>query len=313
MPRRLRFVPPGGSLVEVTTRTVQGRYLLRPSPHLNKIIVGILARARERFPVRLHGAVFLSNHYHLLLWAQDAGQLAGFMHYLNGNLAREIRRLHDWPDRVWSRRYQATLVTDEGAAQVARLRYLLAHGAKEGLVASPLDWPGVHSAKALTTGKALHGVWVNRTLESDAVRAGKKLDTAACRETYTLSFEALPCWKELSEPEVAFRVSDLIEQIESEAARLLELQGAEVVGPTRVLSQDPQTRPNRLKKSPAPFVHAASKAARELSREAYRAFFAAYRLAAQSLGAAKLDTPFPEGSFPGGLPFVSPDLPLPAT
>jgi hypothetical protein len=33
--RKLRFVPERGTLVEVTCRTVQGRFLLRPSPLLN--------------------------------------------------------------------------------------------------------------------------------------------------------------------------------------------------------------------------------------------------------------------------------------
>lgn len=45
MPRRLRFIPPEGSLVEVTTRTQQGRVLLRPSP---RTYIGLQeARARE--------------------------------------------------------------------------------------------------------------------------------------------------------------------------------------------------------------------------------------------------------------------------
>ena len=38
MARRLRYVPPGGALVEVTCRTIQGRLLLRPSAGLNDVI-----------------------------------------------------------------------------------------------------------------------------------------------------------------------------------------------------------------------------------------------------------------------------------
>jgi hypothetical protein len=38
----------------------------------------------------------------------------------------------------------AIVVSDEEAAQVGRLRYILAHGVKENLVERVLDWPGVH-------------------------------------------------------------------------------------------------------------------------------------------------------------------------
>lgn len=47
MARDLRYVPPG-SLVEVTCRTIQGRFLLRPSRELNEIVYGILGRAAEK-------------------------------------------------------------------------------------------------------------------------------------------------------------------------------------------------------------------------------------------------------------------------
>ncbi len=51
MGRRLRFIPPEGALVEVTCRTVQGRFLLTPSADLNEIILGVLGRAQRLYPV----------------------------------------------------------------------------------------------------------------------------------------------------------------------------------------------------------------------------------------------------------------------
>src|SRR5687768_17900448 len=45
-----------------------------------------------------------------------------------------------WKEKIFSRRYQAILVSEEEAAQVDRLSYLLSHGAKENLVARPQDW-----------------------------------------------------------------------------------------------------------------------------------------------------------------------------
>ena len=94
MARRLRFIPEGGALVEVTCRTVQGRFLLKPTEELKAIVIGVMARAQELYPVEIHAFVFPSNHYHLLLSVEDALQLARFMNYLNSNLAREAGRLH---------------------------------------------------------------------------------------------------------------------------------------------------------------------------------------------------------------------------
>jgi hypothetical protein len=56
-----RYVP-GPCRVEVTTRTVHGRFLLRPSRDLNDLVIGILARAAERYDVGVVAFVALSNH-----------------------------------------------------------------------------------------------------------------------------------------------------------------------------------------------------------------------------------------------------------
>ncbi|MEA2563557.1 MAG: REP-associated tyrosine transposase [Acidobacteriota bacterium] len=136
MPRRVRFVPEGGALVEVTVRSYQSRMLLRPSPVLNEVVLGVLGRAQRLYGVACLSVVFLSNHWHALLWVDDALQLARFMQHVDGNLSAEIGRpeIHDWPNTMWSRRYQSIVVSDEPAAQIERLRYHLAHGVKEGLV-----------------------------------------------------------------------------------------------------------------------------------------------------------------------------------
>jgi hypothetical protein len=61
MSRPLRFVPAQKTLIEVSTRTVQSRFLLRPSTALNEIVLGILGRAQEIYGVGLCGYAFLTN------------------------------------------------------------------------------------------------------------------------------------------------------------------------------------------------------------------------------------------------------------
>ena len=149
MSRPLRFIPEGGALVEVTSRTIHSRFLLRPGRKLDEIIVGVLGRAQRRYKMRICGYMFASSHYHLLLDVDDARQLSRFMCYVGSNIARKAGRLYRWPEKFWSRRYRAIVVSGEAGAQIERLKYVLANGCKEGLVGRPQDWPGVHAAKAL--------------------------------------------------------------------------------------------------------------------------------------------------------------------
>jgi REP element-mobilizing transposase RayT len=116
--RTLRFVPPG-SLVEVTFRTLHGRFLLRPSARANDLIIGVIGRAQRKYGIAIHGLVVLSNHAHLLLSAESPQELAAFMGYAAGNIASEIGRLHSWRE-FWARRYRAIFVSHEEEAQVRR-------------------------------------------------------------------------------------------------------------------------------------------------------------------------------------------------
>ena len=302
MSRRLRYIPPGGALVEITCRTIQGRLLLRPSAGMNDLIRGVLARAARLAGLAVHAPVFLSNHYHLLVSVVDSQQLAKFMNYLNSNLAREAGRLVRWREKFWGRRFQAVIVSDEEAAQVARLSYILAQGVKEGLVGSPFDWPGVHCAQALTEGTAISGRWHDRTLESKARRRGLALEPQAFVEQEELQLTPLPCWKSLSPEEYRARVQQLIEAIETDARLQQEETGKAPLGAAAVCRQNPHHQPNRIKKGPAPLVHAVAPAVRRSLRKAYFAFHEAYRYAANRLRAGATDFEFPVGAFPPRLP-----------
>jgi len=305
MPRRLRYVPPGGALVEVTCRTLQARLLLRPSPLLCEITLGILGRAQRLSGVAIHAFVFLANHYHLLVSVADAAQLAKFVGHLNSNLAREVGRLHEWKERLWGHRYEAILVSEEEESQVERLLYLARQGCKEGLVSDPLEWPGATSWQAMLDGSLLQGVWFDRTAEGLARRKGMKLGTRAFASPETVVLTPLPAWAHL-EPEVKrARLRELLDLARAEAEAMRQETGREPLGREAVVRQDPDWSPARSKKGLAPLVHAASREVRRAYREAFRLFTAAYRRAAEALRAG-MDAVFPEGCFPPPGPFQRP-------
>jgi REP element-mobilizing transposase RayT len=96
---------PSPTLVFVTCRTLQGKYLFRPGHQFNDIFLGILGRVQRRHEMRSSGVCVMSSHLHLLLLVvEDARQLARFMRDLKSKLAREVNRLTGWRGTVFQPR-----------------------------------------------------------------------------------------------------------------------------------------------------------------------------------------------------------------
>jgi len=304
--RPLRFVQPGDT-VEVTCRTIHGRLLLRPSPALNAGILAVLGRGLARYAVELHGFAFLSNHYHLLATVADGQELARFMAFVNRNISELVGRLHDWRGPMWARRYRSIAVVDD-ASQVARLRYVLGQGCQEGLVTSPMIWPGVHCARALVGRERLAGVWLDRSGLYHARRdRGGEVDESEFQTRYEVRLSPLPCWAGLSAAEWRARCAGLVADVEDEARLVNARMGRVPMGAAAVCAQDPHARPRSSKRSPAPLVHAATRKARRLYKAMYRAFVDAFAAASARLrtGGDRLAV-FPDYSFPAPGAFVRP-------
>jgi putative transposase len=303
--RKLRYVPQPNTLVSITNRTIQGRYLLNPGPSFNDLFLGILGRAQRLHGTAIAAVSVLSSHFHLLLIVDDAQEVAGFMRDFQSWLAREVNRLTGWRGPVFERRYEMTTVTDEEPAQVERLKYVLANGVKENLVERVSQWPGVHSAEALIHGTSLEGHWIDRTRQCAAKNQGEELSREEFVFAESVVLSPIPCWAHLPADRYRERMKALVEEIDEEAARERQRSGARVLGVKAILAQDPQTRPTSLARSPAPLVHAATKAARKMFYEIYAEFVSAFRTAAEALRRGRRDVPFPIGSFPPAPPFVA--------
>jgi REP element-mobilizing transposase RayT len=233
-------------MVEVTLRAIHGRFLLRPTPGLRELLAGIFARAKNLYAVRIHGVVALGNHLHALLSPRDAQQLARFMGYVATNISKEAGRLHNWRGTLFERRYQAILVSDEPAAQINRLRYLLEQGCKEGLVWSPTDWPGLHCAQALIDATPIAGTWIDRTAQWSARQRREDASAHSHTTTHPLSFDPLPCWAHDDPERVQRRIRAMVEDIEEQTRRRHAKDGTQPLGKRGILRQDPHATPSKV-------------------------------------------------------------------
>jgi REP-associated tyrosine transposase len=294
MGHKVRHLQEPDSLVEITCRVIQRRFLLRPSPRLNALIIGALARAQERYGMKICGFVYLSNHCHLLLRPRSTEQMAAFMREVNFKISKEAGRLHDWEGPLWPRPYTDVQVSHEPEAQLNTLRYLLAQGCKEGLVASPKHWPGASSTKALLSGNEIEGLWIDRSAQYRAWERKEPNPDERFTSAHRLRLSPLPCWEHLPPHRYRARIRAMVREIERDT------EGKEVLGKKAICAQDPHSAPSsRPHRTPAPRFRAFDPQVRRALEWSYRLFLIAYRQASEALRQGT-QVDFPEGCFAPG-------------
>jgi hypothetical protein len=204
---------------EVTIRTLGGAFWLRPDAACKAIIEGVFGKALRLYPgIRLYGYDAQSNHLHYLFGALDPAETPLFLDYVHSNIARQLNQLRKREGVFWSRRGAVIAVLD-GAAQIERLRYLLAQGPKSKLVASPKDWPGACSTPALLGDMTVRASYrsldrVRRNAQRAQPRPEAELD-----EDVAFTLTPLPVWADLDADARRAKVAALIADIEVEYAQ----------------------------------------------------------------------------------------------
>lgn len=280
------------ALYFVTVRCFQGRLLLRPSRETNEVLAGVLARAARLSSIELFGFAFASNHFHLIVRAPE-GNLPRFMQFLLSNVSKKVGWIVGWRGAFWERRYSAEPILDDEAL-LGRLRYVLAHGVKEGLVRRCSEWPGLTSlamALGASTRTARWFNWTRRWRRREGMEAHRFSGEWSEEEQLTLS--TLPSLAARSQAAKRAIYRRAVAAIEEEAA----LRHPEVLGVAAVLEQSPQTRPARPARRPRPLCHAATRKIREMFRERFRDFVALYRDASLNWRNGNFRVTFPEGAF----------------
>ena len=305
--RHARFHVPGVPY-HIISKTIGGRFLMVPKKHTLEITTGVVGKAQVNWPnIELHGFAFLSNHFHLMV-SGDSWEISAFVGFIKREISRKLGQKYDLGGPFWQSRFTSTaLPTPE--SQVDSLKYILAQGVKEDLVAHPLDWPGLHCARALLTGEPIKGSWFQATKYGIARRNQQRtanhpaVKKKEFYQTVTIKLTPIPSWSHLTKEEQQQRAREIVQSIVDEAAERRKKTKIKVVGKKRLVGMSifkrvapprPPWWQNRRRQ-----ITAWAKLGDPLTQQFLRLYWGfqkAFRVASECLKARE-ETHFPEGAW----------------
>jgi REP element-mobilizing transposase RayT len=140
-----------GTCYHVTRVCSERRFLLRPSPVVNAVVVYCVFFAAALYGVSIHSLSVQSNHMHLVV-TDHFNNISRFMHWIDGMIAKNllVHYRREYPDTnvesVWSSadKFNAvTLTTPEEVMDA--VAYGVTQSVKDGLVPNFRKWPGIVS------------------------------------------------------------------------------------------------------------------------------------------------------------------------
>lgn len=133
-----------GAIVVLTRRCHERRFFLHPGGKICPALAYALAVALGKYEMKLIGVIFMSDHYHILLWDPHA-RYPDFARYMNSLIARMVNCRRGRWDSLWDGRQLHVEVLLTAEAVERKLVYILCNPVAAGLVERGREWPGVRS------------------------------------------------------------------------------------------------------------------------------------------------------------------------
>ena len=178
-----RFIVPG-QLCFVTARAVARMFKFLPEHRVVQIIRYVFAVAVQKYGLKVHEVMFMSNHFHLL--ATDVrGELPDFMRYLDSLLARSLNALRGTSGSLFEKHYNLVVATD-GKAVIEHAKYILANPCAAHLVKRSSQWEGFSSRRIrygqmVTFSRPPLGLWQRHAVAKHRRTRGQNARRAAYR------------------------------------------------------------------------------------------------------------------------------------
>jgi len=100
----------------------------------------LIGQSSQRLPMRLLAYCLLTNHFHLVVWPFQDGDLSRWMQWLTTSHVRRYHRHYKSTGHVWQGRFKSFPIEQEDHL-LNVLRYVERNPVRAGLVESAQDWP----------------------------------------------------------------------------------------------------------------------------------------------------------------------------
>ncbi|UJR87081.1 transposase [Sandaracinus amylolyticus] len=277
----------------ITRRAVRRHHLFAPDPRMNRIFLYTLAVAAKRAGVRVHAAVLMSTHEHLVVSDPD-GRLPELLHYLHRHVALATKVLRRWEGSVWDHEPTSVVELRTPNAVVEKIAYAIANPVAACLVPRAKDWPGV-TTRPHELGRA---TW---RIERPTEYFGR--DDDKWPPFIELHLEVPRAARQLEVTDDAFRelVAHEVAALESTARARAREAGGTFLGADRCAKLSPFRRATSREPirdtNPTFAVGRGNHVAWRECAERVRAFRTAYRRAREGWRRGRRDVPFPVGTW----------------
>ena len=253
----------------------------------------VLERYRREHGLRLLEFLFMSNHFHLLLY-NEAPCVPDFMRDLNALLSRALNSMRGISGTNFEKNYSLVQVLDPEHA-LEHAVYTLANPVAANLVTRARKWPGASSVgmrygEPFEVARPDVGLWKT---DSDAPHMRSKLPESA-----TIVLDRPPCRPELDDDALREDVWKRLRAREDELAVERRRRGGRVLGARavrrmRFFELPPPEELFRRK----PTFSGVAGVMRKAAAAAMTAFQRAYREASTRFRAGHRDVVFPAGTW----------------
>src|SRR4030042_4494218 len=158
MPRAKRQSP-GGIVYHVLNRANARQRIFKGTSDYS-IFERILSEGLSKIPMRLTGYCLMSNHWHLLLWPYNDGDLSAFMHWITMTHTQRWHAAHNTTGtgHLYQGRFKSFPIQSD-CYYLTALRYIESNPFRAGLVKSSSDW--LWSSLTMRRGLSMDGVAVS--------------------------------------------------------------------------------------------------------------------------------------------------------
>lgn len=221
----------------LTGRAVARQHRFVPTKRVAQTIWYCLAVVSQKYDVRLHGFVWMSNHYHLVL-TDVVGELPDFMRDLNSLVSKALNAMRGIRGENYERRGYNAVVVGDGQRLLRHCAYVEANPCSANLVKLATHWFGVSSAgmeygSMKTVKRPDYGLWSEgkggrtRKMSADrAVHCGR----IKCPPIASVRLERPPCLDGGSTAETRFQVRAIVRELEKKAHQDRKRSGSRVLG-----------------------------------------------------------------------------------